>query len=343
MMFVAALFVSLIALVVPAQQPPRDRTVTPGIVVDESTREAELVKRIAASPTDITAYQQLAKLQENRGAMAEAEATLLKARTIAPKQKPLLVALAGFYNRHGNFDKTMEALETAERLEPNDPAGAQLVATHYWEKAFKDRQLLPADAHRYLTSGIAATDRALAVKPDYIDALIYKNLLLRMKANLESDPFLKQQLIAEADVLRNRALELNKGRTAIGPSGAGVPLGAPPPPPPPPPPPSDAAPLPSGLTPVRVGGNIKAPAKVRDVRPAYPFEAQTARIQGVVIIAATIDVDGRVYNARVLRSVPALDDAALEAVRQWEFAPTEVEGVRVPVIMTVTVNFTLAP
>src|SRR5687767_10310221 len=122
MMFVAAL---LVALAVPAQQLPRDRTVTPGIVVNEPAREAELVKRIAASPADITAYQQLAELQENRGAAAEAEATLLKGRTIAPKEKPLLVALAGFYNRHGNFDKTMEALETAERLEPNDPAGAQ--------------------------------------------------------------------------------------------------------------------------------------------------------------------------------------------------------------------------
>jgi TonB family protein len=235
----------------------------------------------------------------------------------------------------------MEALETAERLEPNDPEGAQLVATYYWEKVFKDRQLLPADAHRHLTNGIAATDRALAVKPDYPDALLYKSLLLRMKANLESDPFSKQQLIAEADTLRNRAVELNKGRTAVNGSGAGVPVGAPPPPPPPP---SDAAPpLPSGQTPLRVGGNVKTPTKVRDVRPIYPAEAQAARIQGVVIIEATIDIDGRVHDARVIRSVPALDDAALEAVRQWEFAPTEVDGVRVPVIMTVTVNFALGP
>ncbi len=339
MLFVAAILVSHIGLVGPVQQPPRDRRVTPGIVVDEPTREAELVKRIAASPADTSAYQQLAKLQENRGATAEAEATLLKARAIAPKQRPLLVALAGFYNRHGNFDKAMEALETAERLEPNDPAGAQLVATYYWEKVFKDRQLLPADAHRYLTNGIAATDRALAVRPDYIDALTYKSILLRLKAKLESDPFLKQQLITEADTLRNRALELNKGRAAMNGSGVGVPLGAPPPPPPP----REAAPLPSGQTPVRVGGSIKVPTKVRDVRPVYPAEAQAARVQGVVIIEATIDVDGRVYDARVLRSVPALDDAALEAVRQWEFSPTEVDGAPAAVIMTVTVNFTLGP
>jgi protein TonB len=95
------------------------------------------------------------------------------------------------------------------------------------------------------------------------------------------------------------------------------------------------------MAPVRVGGNIRTPTKVRDVRPVYPTEAQAAGIQGVVIIEATIDVDGHVNDAKILRSIPQLDDAALTAVRQWEFTPTEVNGVLVPVIMTVTVNFSL--
>jgi protein TonB len=95
------------------------------------------------------------------------------------------------------------------------------------------------------------------------------------------------------------------------------------------------------MAPVRVGGNIKVPTKVKDVRPLYPPAAQNAGIQGVVILEATIDVDGRVGDAKVLRSIPELDQAAVEAVRQWEFTPTEVNGVRVPVIMTVTVNFSL--
>lgn len=69
--------------------------------------------------------------------------------------------------------------------------------------------------------------------------------------------------------------------------------------------------------------------------------AQAARIQGLVIIEATIGADGRVINARLLRSLPMLDHAALDAVRQWEFTPTLLNGVPVPVIMTVTVNFTL--
>jgi protein TonB len=108
-------------------------------------------------------------------------------------------------------------------------------------------------------------------------------------------------------------------------------LEAAPPPPPPPPPPA----------PVRVGGNIKQPTKVKDVKPVYPAIAQSARVQGVVIIEATIGPNGAVQEAKVLRSIPLLDAAALDAVKQWQFTPTLLNGVPVPVIMTVTVNFTL--
>jgi protein TonB len=83
------------------------------------------------------------------------------------------------------------------------------------------------------------------------------------------------------------------------------------------------------------------PTKLKDVPPVYPPIAQSARVQGVVIIEATIGGNGKVTNARVLRSIPLLDEAAIEAVRQWEFAPTLLNGVPIPVIMTVTVQFTL--
>ncbi len=94
---------------------------------------------------------------------------------------------------------------------------------------------------------------------------------------------------------------------------------------------------------IRVGGSIQPPRKVRNVQPVYPQIAQSARVQGVVIIEATIDRSGRVSATRLLRSIPLLDQAALDAVRQWEYVPTLLNGVAVPVIMTVTVNFTLRP
>ena len=93
---------------------------------------------------------------------------------------------------------------------------------------------------------------------------------------------------------------------------------------------------------VRVGGQIRPPTQVRKVNPVYPAEAQAARVQGVVILEAVIGPDGRVQDARILRSIPLLDQAALDAVRLWEYTPTLLNGAPVPIIMTVTVQFTLS-
>jgi protein TonB len=109
------------------------------------------------------------------------------------------------------------------------------------------------------------------------------------------------------------------------------------PPPPPPPPPRSAA----TLAPVRPGGDIQRPTKIKDVPPLYPRIAQATHVQGMVIIEATIGPTGTVQDARILRSIPLLDAAALEAVRQWEYTPTLLNGMPVPVLMTVTINFTL--
>lgn len=92
---------------------------------------------------------------------------------------------------------------------------------------------------------------------------------------------------------------------------------------------------------VRVGGDIKEPKKIRHVAPVYPDIAQSAKVQGVVILEVLVDHNGGVADARVIRSVPLLDQAALDAVMQWKFTPTLLNGNPVSVLMTVTVNFTL--
>ena len=101
----------------------------------------------------------------------------------------------------------------------------------------------------------------------------------------------------------------------------------------PPPPPPQA---------VRVGGQIKEPKKLKHVAPVYPAIATQARVQGVVILECTISPQGKVTDVKVLRGIPLLDQAATEAVRQWVYTPTLLNGVPVPVIMTVTVNFRLS-
>lgn len=97
----------------------------------------------------------------------------------------------------------------------------------------------------------------------------------------------------------------------------------------------------NGKPAVRIGGEIKAPERTKYVASVYPQEAQAARITGIVIIEAVIDETGHVANVKVLRSIALLDQAAIDAVLQWEYTPTLVNGVAVPVAMTVTVNFTM--
>lgn len=102
-----------------------------------------------------------------------------------------------------------------------------------------------------------------------------------------------------------------------------------------------AEPAPAPVQAVRVGGNIKEPTKIKNVNPVYPDIAKQARVQGIVILECTISPQGRVTDVKVLRGIPLLDQAGIDAVKQWQYTPTLLNGVPVPVIMTVTVNFRL--
>jgi periplasmic protein TonB len=100
-------------------------------------------------------------------------------------------------------------------------------------------------------------------------------------------------------------------------------------------------PPPTAIAPIRLHSGMKAPVKIADAAPVYPTIAKNARVQGVVILEAVLDARGRVESVRVLRSIPLLDQAAVEAVQQWRFTPALLNSEAVPVVMTVTVNFTL--
>jgi len=103
----------------------------------------------------------------------------------------------------------------------------------------------------------------------------------------------------------------------------------------------DPLPPPVEREPMRVGGSISRPERIRYVAPMYPPIARAANVEGVVIVEAVLGADGRVREARILRSVQLLDAAALAAVEQWQFTPTLLNGQAVPVVMTVTVVFSL--
>jgi tetratricopeptide (TPR) repeat protein len=194
-----------------AAQTPRDRP-PPGQPSATQTAEAALRDRIAASPHDPQPRIELSALQEETGRIENAETTLLEALRAVGPSAVLMQALARLHNRQGDFEKTMHYLEEAAALEPGDPRPHHLIAAHYQEKATRDYRLPPWQKRAYVEAGIAAEDRALFLDPDYVDALVYKNVLLRMLANLESDPGAQQRLITEANALRERALHLQKSR-----------------------------------------------------------------------------------------------------------------------------------
>ncbi len=228
-----------------------------------------------------------------------------------PGAKPVILAPYDV----ARFEKAVDGLKRLLTTDPANPEVRYTLAVYYWERAYRDSALSEADKRNFVTMGLSEIDQVLQLKPNYMEALIYKNLLLRQQATLEKDSATRQNLIAEADKLRADAMRIKEAQSGW----TGIPSNA-----------------------VRVGGTIKPPAKVKDVRPVYPAVAQGAKVQGVVIIEAVIGEDGRVRAARVMRSIPLLDEAAMEAVRQWEFTPTLLNDAAVPVVMTVTVNFTLS-
>ena len=108
---------------------------------------------------------------------------------------------------------------------------------------------------------------------------------------------------------------------------------------PPPPPPQ---PPPASRTPVRIGGQVTAPALVHRVEPTYPGIAVAAQLSGMVILEAVVDTEGCVESVKVLRPVnPVLDRAAVEALKQWQYSPLVLNGVPTPFVLTVTFNFSV--
>ena len=134
------------------------------------------------------------------------------------------------------------------------------------------------------------------------------------------------------DVNRNPFLSIVSGPGLASPVGPPV---APPAPPPPPPVPSFKA------TPVRLGGDVQAANLIHQVNPVYPALARQTRIQGVVVMEAVISKDGSVDRLRVISGHPFLSQAAIDAVKQWRYRPTMLNGEPVDVITTITVTFTL--
>jgi tetratricopeptide (TPR) repeat protein len=181
---------------------------------DPTQAEPIIQQLVQMDPNEPNTYFALSKLYEDSGRYEEAEQALLKGRDVKPNDPAVYATISGFYNRQGNFEKTMEALNKAAELDSNNPQAHHLLGPYYQEKVTKDHTLKDDQKRVYIDAGLAAEDRALAINPDYVDALVYKNILLRLKGNIEKDPAKRADYYKQADTIRTRAMELQKKKTA---------------------------------------------------------------------------------------------------------------------------------
>ena len=181
---------------------------------DPAKAEPVVQRMIQLDPSDSANYFALGKIYEDAGAYEEAEKVLLRAKEAKPNDPAVYMTLAGYYNRQGQFDKTIAALEERAAKEPKNPEAFYTISTYYWDEVYRDFRLKDAQKREFIQKGVDAVDRALQIKPDYMEALVYKNLLLRLEANMEKDPGRQQTLIKQADQLRDKAQDLRKQKAA---------------------------------------------------------------------------------------------------------------------------------
>jgi tetratricopeptide (TPR) repeat protein len=187
---------------------------------DFNTAYSYAEQLVATGPNDPKNLYAMANLFEKFDKVDEAEGMYKKIAETNPNDAKACGALAGFYNKplwtdetgaaRSKFDQAVDMLERCATLAPNDPTGYQKVATFYWDKAYRDPLITDQQKLELSEKGLAATEKALQLKPDYFEAVIFKGLLLREKAKATADPRQKQQYLDEAVILAKQGQELRK-------------------------------------------------------------------------------------------------------------------------------------
>jgi tetratricopeptide (TPR) repeat protein len=197
------------------------------------------------NPDDQKNLYAVANLYEKFTKIDDAERTYRRITELNPQDAKACSALAGFYNkplwdeqgnvfdektskggRRSRFEVAIETLDRCANLDPNDASGFFKVATFYWDKAYRDPTVTDAQKATYAEKGMEAVEKAIGIKPDYWEAIIYKGLLFRVKALISRNPKERAQYLEQAATLQKQALEIKKAQqaesTAVPPEAAAV-------------------------------------------------------------------------------------------------------------------------
>ena len=202
---------------------------------DPSLAEPLLRQMLQEDSGNPPTYFILSRLYEDAGDYEQAEAALIAARDAVPGDASIYTTMAAYYDRQGEFDKLVEALEARQEpnnpeayytiatyyfnkartaQEPNNPEAYYTIATYYFNKASRDFTLSDGQKGEYALSGIDAVNRALALNENYLEAIVFKGLLLRLQANVDPSVARQRVLLDEADALGERAEELRLAAAA---------------------------------------------------------------------------------------------------------------------------------
>jgi TonB family protein len=286
------------------------------------------------------------------------------------------VALASIASLFLNENQWEDALQWYEKLvavEPNNADAYYSMGFIAWSKWFpaygkaradlgmrqeepgpiKDAAVRADLTARYgpvLDSGLHALEKALEINPQFDDAMVYMNLLVRERADLRDTPEEYERDTAIADEWVQKALATKKAKASGGGDGGGgrivdsptqstvnwrMSVTAATPPPPPPPPERAQTDYPRRI---RIGGTVMQDKLIRAVPPVSPNEPGV-HVKGDVCLSVVIDNQGRVTEIKVISGHPMLIPAALEAVRHWEYEPTLLNGDPIAVETEVSVTF----
>lgn len=182
---------------------------------DFNTAQAYAEQLVAENPNDLKNLFAMANLYEKFDRFDLAEQAYERAAELNPSDIKACGALAAFYNKplwegKSRFDDAISTLQRCAQLAPDDPTGWYKVSSFYWDKAYRDPLLDDTLKEEYADKGLEAVNRSLELKPDYIDALVYKGLLFRVKAQVSRNPRERFEFLEQAGLLQKQALELKK-------------------------------------------------------------------------------------------------------------------------------------
>jgi TonB family protein len=329
-----------------------------GVQAFKSARYQDAVaafqKAVDADPSSTTARLYLAtawmqqyipgaESPENRNIFQHAETEFRAVLAMVPGDKVALASLASLYLNSKRWEDARAQYRALLKYDPNNTTAYYTLGFIDWSQWYPAyaaaraaaglrpetpgplpdpaaRTNLRAQWSATIEDGIWNLNRALELDPQYSDAMAYMNLFIRERADLRDTKEEYQRDVREADEWMQKTLDAKKAQAQR--FGMTVP---------PPPAPPDRI----------VVGNAQAGRLVSQVAPVYPQQARDAKIEGIVSFQAIIDKQGRVTNLTVLSGHPLLVPAALEAVKQWVYQPTMMNGEPVEIRTQIDVNFTL--